>query len=145
MLAALKPGPMTTKELKELGVKHGYTEDQIGKLIAPRWMDLPRHPGRTYYDPWTVYHPFDAHADRLGISHGIDRWLVAYLGDQGRPVASTKIEAAAEAAGFDVSVLKSAYRRCQAVATKNGKHWYRHIAKVQSHAGAAASRRMKAK
>ena len=132
ILEELSRGPKTTRELKQLGMDHGYTEEQVAKLYATRWMDLPRHPGANRYAPWTVYHPASTAAKVLGISHAIDDWLLAYMKAAGRPVMSTTINKAAYAAGFTEAQLLTAYRRCQVVAQKRGKHWYRLLAGAQA-------------
>lgn len=128
VLEALEAGPKTTRDLKQLGMDHGYTEEQVAKLYATRWMDLPRQPGRTRFDPWTVYHPASPKAKQLGISHAIDDWLTAYMAAAGRPVMSSTISKAAREAGFSAAELLTAYRRCQVVAYKTGKHWFRTMA-----------------
>lgn len=126
VLDELEAGPKTTRQLKQLGMANGYTEEQVAKLYATRWMDLPRRPGKTRFDPWDVYHPLDPKAKQLGISHAIDDWLVAYMGAAKRAVMSSTVSRAAREAGFTDAELLTAYRRCQVVAFKTGKHWYRH-------------------
>lgn len=143
VLAALELGPKTTRQLKQLGIENGYTEEQVAKLYATRWMDLPRHPGKTRFDPWTVYHPASTAAKVLGISHAIDDWLVAYMTSAGRAVLSTQVAQAAREAGFTDAQLLTAYRRCQVVPFKTGKHWYRQVPPPPAHpyVGATAARR----
>lgn len=132
VLAQLEDGPKTTRQLKELGESAGWTADQIGKVIATRWMDLPRHPGQRHYDPWTIYHPFSPHVSRLGIGHGIDAWLVEWMSSRnGQAVASNDVRKAAESAGFTPEQLVTAYRRCGIVAQKMGHHWYRRLTAQQ--------------
>ena len=130
VLRQLKDGPKTTRELKRLGGEAGWSEEQIGKVVATRWMDLPKWPGAAYYDPWTVYHPFDPDAVALGITHAIDGWLIAFL-KSCNPVPSKDIQRAAAGAGFTDKQLGTAYRRCQVVAVKKGHGWYRQLTKAK--------------
>lgn len=127
LLKQLEDGPKTTRLLKRLGDANGWSEDQVAKAIATRWLDLPRHPGQSHYDPWTVYHPMDPAAARLGISHAVDSWLVGYLEKKpnGSQVPSKDVLAAAMAAGFDEAQLSTAYRRLQIPAVKVGRGWVR--------------------
>lgn len=125
VLDALTDGPKTTRELKDMISPAGYTESQIGLVVSAQWMDLPRQPGKTMYEPWTVYHPRDPEAVALGIAHPIDDWLRTYMAATERAVLSTTVIAAAETAGYVSKDLASAYRRCGVTAFKKGKHWYR--------------------
>lgn len=130
VLEALEPAPMTTRQLKELGARHGYTEDQMAKVIATRWMDLPRHPGASRYDPWTVFHPLDPNAKAAGVAHAIDTWLMNYMLAAGKAQRSTTIKAAALSMGFEEAELTTAYRRLQMSAFKTGSNWYRSVPQV---------------
>ncbi|QUD15856.1 hypothetical protein [Nocardia phage KYD2] len=130
VLEALEARPMTTRELKELGARHGYTEDQMSKVVATRWMDLPRHPGASRYDPWTVFHPMDPAAKVAGVAHAIDSWLMGYMLAAGSAQRSTTIKAAALSMGFEEAELTTAYRRLQMSAFKTGSNWYRSVPQV---------------
>ncbi|AEV52277.1 hypothetical protein [Nocardia phage NBR1] len=130
VLEALEAGPKTTRQLKELGAAHGYTEDQMSKVVATRWMDLPRHPGATRYEPWTVFHPMDPNAKAAGVAHAIDSWLMAYMRNAGAAQRSTTVKAAALSMGFEAAELTTAYRRLQMDAFKRGTHWYRSMPQV---------------
>lgn len=125
VLSALAAGPKTTRELKDLASPAGYTENQISQLISAQWMDLPRLPGKTMYEPWTVFHPRDARASELGISRAVDDWLITYMAATDRAVLTIQVRTAAEAAGYTGKDLTTAYRRCGVTAFKKGKHWYR--------------------
>lgn len=128
ILERLADGRATTRDLKQLGKTHGYTDDQVAKALSTRWMDLPRRPGREHFDPWSVYHPFDPLAAQLGVSHAIDTWLVDWFRThQGTPVRSTIVASAAKAAGFESKALETAYRRLGITAKKDGSHWFRQL------------------
>lgn len=128
ILVELAQGPRTTRALKDAMESQGFRAEQIGKAVSTRWMDLPRHPGRTSFAPWTVYHPFSPDAARLGIAKAVDSWLLEWFrGNKGAAVRSTVVLREAEKAGFDAKALETAYRRLGIPARKDGSHWYRQL------------------